>query len=121
MTGVQHVFIIDKDPSARQGLARLLGTAGHGIVSFDSVEAFLDEIEDEVAGCLILDATTIDSVTEDLRAELCARGDRLAIIVIAAADGPESRRQARTMKAVAFLRKPVDGPALLDTIHWALR
>ena len=121
MTGVQQIFIIDRDPSVRQGLARLLGTAGHGVVSFDSVEAFLDEIEDEVAGCLILDATTIDSVTEDLRAELCARGNRLAVIVIAVDDGPESRRQARTMKAVAFLRKPVDGLALLDTIRWALR
>jgi len=121
MTGVQQIFIIDRDPSVRRGLTRLLATAGHAVVSFDSVEAFLAEVGEEKAGCLLLDATAIDSLTEDQRAELCAHGDHLAVIVTAVNDGAASRRKARTIKALAFLRKPVDGLALLDTIRWALR
>jgi DNA-binding NarL/FixJ family response regulator len=47
--------------------------------------------------------------------------DLAALIVIAANDDPESRKQARAIKAKAFFRKPVDGTALLDAIRWSLR
>jgi CheY-like chemotaxis protein len=44
----------------------------------------------------------------------------LPIIAVAASDDPETKANARKMKAVAFFRKPVDGPALIDAIRWAL-
>ncbi len=36
------IFLIDDDPSARGGIARLLRTAGHTIKEFESVDAFLE-------------------------------------------------------------------------------
>ena len=34
-------------------------------------------------------------------------------------DDAETRERARKLGAVAFFRKPVDGQALIDAIHWA--
>jgi len=31
-----------------------------------------------------------------------------------------TRERARKLGAAAFLRKPVDGQALIDAIHWAM-
>ncbi len=52
--------------------------------------------------------------------ELASRGISMPVIVVTADEDPETRVWARRMGAVAFFRKPVDGPALLDAIAWAL-
>jgi FixJ family two-component response regulator len=41
MTGATCVFVVDDDPSARSGLARLVRTAGHDSRGFASVTDFL--------------------------------------------------------------------------------
>ena len=109
---------MDRDSSARNGIVRLLGKAGHVVAGFDSLDVFLDVLPVEVTGCLVLDATSIGAGHEDLLDELDERGARLAIIVVATDDGPESRSRARALRATAFFRKPVDGTALLDAIRW---
>ena len=35
-------------------------------------------------------------------------------------DDAETRERARKLGAAAFFRKPVDGQALIDSIHWAM-
>jgi DNA-binding NarL/FixJ family response regulator len=42
------------------------------------------------------------------------------LIFVTADDDPEIRSKAKRMKAAGFFHKPVDGPALLDAIDWAL-
>ena len=120
MMATDHVFVVDNDPSARKGLTRLLRTAGHDVHDYASVEDFLDALEAEESGCLVLDARMPGLSGKELRAELESRDARLTIIVISADDQREIRRTARAIKAVAFFRKPVDGAALLDAIEWAL-
>lgn len=115
------VFLVDDDPSARKGLARLLRTAGHDVRDFASANEFLDAINFEVCGCLVLDLRMPGLSGEELQEELKARGVHLSIIVVTADDNPETRRKAQEMKAAGFYRKPVDGPALLDAIDWTLR
>ena len=44
----------------------------------------------------------------------------MPIIFLTALDSNELRKQAKQAGAVAYLRKPVDDQALIDTIHWAL-
>ena len=39
------VFVVDDDPSARNGFARLLRTAGYNVWSFSSANEFLDALE----------------------------------------------------------------------------
>jgi FixJ family two-component response regulator len=117
----RRVFVVDDDPSARNGLVRLLRTAGHDTRGFESADQFLEEVVPEASDCLVLDARMPGMSGEELQAELQRRGIQLPIIVISADDDSETRQNAFRMDAAAFFRKPVDGPALLDAIDWALR
>ncbi len=121
MTNATCVFVVDDDPSARGGLARLLRTAGHDVRDFASANEFLDALDPKMSGCLVLDARMPGLSGEELQAELKARGVDLPIIVVTADDDPETRQRALGMGAAGFFRKPVDGTALLDAIRWALR
>jgi FixJ family two-component response regulator len=120
MTGATCVFVVDDDPSARSGLARLVRTAGHDSRDFASVSDFLDALGSEVTGCVVLDAGMPGLSGEELQAELEARGAHLPIIVVTTHDDPETRRKAKQLKAVGFFGKPVDGTALLNAIDWVL-
>ena len=121
MMKARLVFVVDDDSSARSGITRLLRTAGHDVRAFDSAEEFLDALDPETFGCLVLDARMPGMSGEELHAEFKARGVQLPIIVVSADDDPETRRAAHRMNAAAFFRKPVDGSALLDAIEWAVR
>ncbi len=121
MSMTNCVFIVDDDPSARKGLARLLRTAGHDVRDFASVNEFLNTLGLEVSGCVILDGRVPGLSGEELLTGLKANGIHLPIIVVTADDDPETRSRARKMKAAGFFRKPVDGKALLDAVEWALR
>jgi FixJ family two-component response regulator len=116
-----YVFVVDDDPSARKGIARLLRTAGHDVRDFASANDFLDALDSEASGCLVLDARMPGISNEELMVELKARNIHLQIIVITGDDDSETRRKAQKMKAAGFFRKPIDGPALLDAINWALQ
>ena len=115
------VFVVDDDPSARKGIARLLLTAGHNVSVFESANDFLENLNPEVSGCLVLDARMPGLSGEELQVELKKRDICLPIIVVTGDDDPATRKKADKMKAVGFFRKPVDGTALLDAVNWALR
>jgi len=69
----------------------------------------------------VLDARMSGISNEEVLEELKARNIHLPIIVVTGDDDSETRRKAQKMKAAGFFRKPVDGPALLDAINWALQ
>ena len=115
------MFVIDDDPSARKGLTRLLHTAGHNVRDFECANDFLESLDQDLSGCIVLDARMPGLSGEELQAELKKREIYLPIIVVTGDDDPETRKRAAKMKAVGFFRKPVDGTALLDAVNWALR
>ena len=121
MTNTDCVFVVDDDPSARNGLVRLLRTADRDVHAFASVDEFIDALDAEACGCVVLDARMPGLSGEDLQAALEARDLTLPIIVVTGDDKPETMQKAREMKAAGFFRKPVDGTALLDAIAWVLR
>ena len=121
MKKAQTIFLVDDDLSVRRAVARLLRTAGHDVRDFASAQDFLEALDPDASGCLLLDARMPGMSGEELLAELNARGIHLPVIVVTADDDTETRSKAQRMKATAFFRKPVDGAALLDAIAWALR
>lgn len=120
MKTTKCVFVVDDDPSARKGLTRLLRTSGYDVHDFASSDEFLDAIDPEITGCVVLDAGMHGLSFAELKEELSARGIHLPIIVISVDDDPKTRRKAREINAAGFFRKPIDGPALCDAIDWAL-
>jgi FixJ family two-component response regulator len=121
MTNINTVYVVDDDPSARKGIARLVRTANYNVSDFASANEFLEDLGPDAQGCVILDAGILGLPTEVKQVALKSCGARLPIIVVSAHDDPESRQNAKEIGAVGFFRKPVDGIALLDAIDWALR
>ena len=121
MTNDKCIFLVDDDSSSRKGLARLLRAAGHDVRDFASANDFLDALGSEHSGCLVPVARRSGISNEEVLEELEARNIHLPIIVVTGDDDSETRRKAQKMKAAGFFRKPVDGPALLDAINWALQ
>ena len=114
------IYLVDDDASARKGLTRLLFAAGYEVHAYaSSVELLKSPVSDKNA-CLILDARMPRLSGVDLQAELATKGVKLPVIFVTADDNKQLRKQARKVKALGFFRKPVDGPALLDAVAWAL-
>ena len=115
------VFIIDDNSSARNGIARLLRAAGYAVCDFASAGEFLEKINPNISGCLLIDISMPGLLEDELVMELKKCNIELPIIVLTGDDNSEARRKANNINAVGFFRKPVDGIALLDAIEWALR
>ena len=115
------VYIVDSDESVRQGLARLVDSAGLESMPCDSVEAFLLQALAANAACALLDVSGSRLREPALQSRVRALAATVPVIALSALDDPGTRRTARELGAQAFFRKPVDAQALLDSIDWVTR
>jgi FixJ family two-component response regulator len=113
------IFIIDDDQSVLRALLLLLRSAGFDARAFSSAAEFLKQPQITESDCIILDLSMPGMNGFDLMEILTSRGINAKMIVITAYDDAQNRERARKMKAAAFLTKPVDDQALIDTIRWA--
>ena len=110
------VFIIDDDPSARKGLARLLNAAGMNVVPYASAKEFLESGNQDGPGCIILDVRMPEMTGPELQDEL-GKGDYcMPIIFLSAFADVPTTASAMKKGAVDFLTKPVDREDLLEAI-----
>jgi FixJ family two-component response regulator len=112
------VFLVDDDESVRRALQKLLLFAGLDVKAFSSVKEFLESANLGERACIVLDIQTLGLTGFDLQKELASRGIRVPVIAVSADYDLKIRERARELGAAAFFRKPVDGDALIDTIHW---
>ena len=108
------VYVVDDDESVRSGFVRLLRAAGIEPRPYESVQRFLDELREQRDACVLLDMEMPDAASMRLRK--CAL--IMPLIAVSVCDDETVRRQARSLGAKMFLRKPVDGQALVDVIEW---
>ena len=114
------VFVVDDDPSVRDGLRRLLSSVGLGVEVFATAQAFLRARRPEVPGCLVLDVRLPGLSGLDLQRELADTEAPLPIIFLTGhGDIPMSVR-AMKAGAVEFLTKPFREQDLLDAIRNAI-
>jgi FixJ family two-component response regulator len=117
---VPMIYIVDDEESVRKGLSRLMRSAGMPCRDFASAEQFLEEMDPQQEGCVLLDITMPRLTGLQLQEELKKRKINLPIIAVSARDDADTSSRARQLGARFFLRKPVDDQALLDAIHWVL-
>lgn len=110
------VYVVDDDPSVRRALERLLRSAGYNILTFTGASEFLDFNCPDTPGCLILDIKMPKLSGLELQDRLSEKGVFFPIIFMTAFDKPQWQERAKKMGAVAYLRKPFKGQALLDAI-----
>jgi RNA polymerase sigma factor (sigma-70 family) len=114
------VYVVDDDPSVRNGLRRLLSSAGFACQTFGSGDEFLKVPRSSGPACLVLDLRLPGVSGLDLQRQLAALDRSLPIIFITGhGDIPAT---VRAMKAGAseFLTKPLREPELLEAIRKAL-
>ena len=115
------IAVVDDDASVRRALSSLLESSGFRVGSFPSASAFLawpDLIE---ADCLILDLAMPEMSGSELISHLRATLQLVPFVVFSAsADNAQVRSHMIDSGAVACLRKPASGPALLAVVRSAV-
>jgi FixJ family two-component response regulator len=113
------IYIIDDDKSVLKGFQYLLESAGFECKTHESAEEFLDFWKPDEKDLLILDMHMPGLCGCELFEYLLKKEIHLPVIVITAYDEQESRFCSKKYGALAYLRKPVDGEALIDLIKYA--
>ena len=115
------IAVVDDDVSVGVGVQRLLSSAGFRVTTFTSGVEFLASIDATPPDCIVLDVRMPVMNGLDVQSRMHAIGCTRPVILISAEAEVEQRREALAAGAFAFLQKPFDGQALIDTIAAAMR
>lgn len=114
------IAIVDDDEAIRDALSDLLLVEGFACQAFDGASTFLADGGSQDFDCLVTDMRMPGMNGLELLEHLHARGATLPIIVLTSVIDEQSRRQALTLGARAWLTKPVADNVLLDALKDAL-
>jgi FixJ family two-component response regulator len=114
------VFAIDDDGSVRNGLSRLLRSAGYKSEVFSSAADFLARIPHSGPSCLIVDVRMPGLNGMDLQQALIRRRREEQLIFITGHGNIPMCAQAMKAGAVDFLPKPFKPAELLNCVTRAL-
>ena len=114
------VYILDDDPSVIRAFEILLKSAGMEYQSFSNVQDFLTRFDPDKENILILDINLPGMNGTELIKMLDHYDISIPIIVVTAYDEPHTREICSKYGVKAYLRKPVDGEALIDLIKYNL-
>ena len=119
-TPEQTVFIIDDDEAVRDSIKELLESVGLQAECYDSAQAFLNNLEPERPGCIVLDVRMAEMSGLVLQSKLNDLGFTTPVIVITGHGDVPLAVQAMKGGAIDFIQKPYPEQALLDSINAAL-
>ena len=117
---LRPVFIVEDDSGMSNAIVRILRLAGFAPRAFVSAEALLASGCAADAGCMILDVNLPGLTGFQLQQRLALLGNRSPVIFITAYDEPESREQAVSAGAIAYLIKPFSGNMLVEKVAGAM-
>jgi RNA polymerase sigma factor (sigma-70 family) len=113
------VFIVDNDQEVREAIQLLMESVGVTAVSFASAQAYLEQLDCDRPGCLILDVRMKGMSGLDLQERLTQEPLHPPIIIITGhGDVPMAVRAVKA-GAVDFIEKPFNDQTLLDAVHRA--
>jgi two-component system response regulator FixJ len=114
------IYIVEDDVSVRESIGTFLKCKGLKSQSFGSAEEFLSGCTILPDDILILDLNLPGISGYDLLEKINENELKFKIIVTTAFDEPGSRKFCLEHGVKSYLRKPVDGEALLDVIKFNL-
>jgi FixJ family two-component response regulator len=115
-----QVFIVDDDHSVRKALRRLLTASGYLVSAFASGREFLEQVQANGAGVLILDLRMPEMDGFALQRRLLDLASPLKVILVTGLILPGDCERSMSQGAVGLLVKPFDDVALLDLVERAL-
>jgi formate hydrogenlyase transcriptional activator len=111
------VYVVDDDPSAREGVASLIRSAGLTVKTFTSAEEFLAAPRPGIPSCLVLDVSLPGASGLDLQQELAKSGAQIPIVFLTGHGDIPMTVRALKAGAATFLTKPFDDEELLKAIR----
>jgi FixJ family two-component response regulator len=114
------VYIVDDDRSVIRAFGIFLKSAGMEYQAFSNVTEFLTGFEPDKQNILVLDINLPGMNGTDLIRMLDHYNIHIPVIVVTAFDEPHTREICTKYGVKAYLRKPVDGEALIDLIKYNL-
>ena len=114
-----RVFIIDDDQGILDALNRFLRTAGYETKAYSSPQAFLEEHDPSMPGCVVLDLSMPRMNGLAVQRELVTRRRERPIIFLSGRGTVPASVEAMKAGAVDFLPKPLKGDELLSAIKVA--
>src|SRR5688572_31017082 len=115
------IAIIDDEVSICRALLRLLRVANYRAEAFNSPLLFLESLGERVPDCVVLDLQMPMMTGVELQQHLLQLDDPPPVIIITAHDEPKTRERCLALGAVRYLRKPIEGDLLIDSIDKAVR
>jgi RNA polymerase sigma factor (sigma-70 family) len=115
------VFVVDDDPAIRFAMQALMDSVNLRHEIFGSATEFLESVDDDRSGCLVLDIRMPGLGGLELQQELVDRGSALPIIFITGHGDVPMAVEAMQKGAVDFIQKPFRDQDLLDCIGEALK
>ncbi len=114
------IYLVDDDHAVSYGFGMFLESAGMETRAFVTAEDFLKDARIQSGDILVLDMHLPGMSGCELLHKLKEAEILIPVIVVTAFDEHQSREACKEYGVKAFLRKPVDGEALLDIITYSL-
>ena len=120
MTDIFTVYLVDDDPGVLKSLSRLLRAKGYDVKPYSSPQAFLEEHDEAIPGCALLDVSMPDLDGLEIQDVLitASGSHRPIVFVTGKGDIPTSVR-AMKAGAIDFLTKPVKEQDLIEALSRA--
>jgi len=115
------VFIVDDDVGVLDSMKFLMRSVGLDAETYQSAHEFLEALDLERPGCLVLDVRMPEMSGLELQERLVSMGSILPIIFITAHGDVPMAVQAVKAGAVDFVQKPFRDQDLIDKIQGALQ
>lgn len=117
----QKVYIVDDDVAVLDALSLLMKSAKLEAETFQSAQAFLNRLEPDMSGCLLLDIRMPNMNGLQLQDVLNEKQQNIPIIFITGHGDVPIAVQAMKKGALEFIEKPFDDETLIDCIQRALK
>lgn len=114
------IFIIDDDEAMRDSLGMLMRSVGFEYECYDNAQSFLDSLQKDRPGCLVLDIRMPGMSGLELQKKLQEMKFELPILFITGHGDVPMAVEAMKRGAVDFFQKPFRDQALLDRISQIL-
>ena len=102
------IFVVDDEFVIRDSLSLLIETAGLKVKTYDSAITFLEQVDIEQPGCLILDMRIPYMDGLELQEELVKRNSKMPIIFMSGHADIQISSKAFRAGAIDFIEKPFD-------------
>ena len=116
----QIVYVVEDDEAVRDSLEMMLVSMEYKVAAYPTANAFLDEYDESMAGCIVLDIRMPGMDGMELQKALNIQHSILPIIFVTGHGDVPMAVEAMQQGAIDFIQKPYREQELLEKIKAAL-